>query len=82
LLLSAVPAGDIDRQWLAPDAKQQQRRSTALSSKCGQWHVGIRVDEAEQTHTHAFNGPLSGTTRVSRYQKGKTNMDFTETKKR
>ena len=25
------------------------------------------------THTHPFNGPLSGTTRVSRYQKGKTN---------
>ena len=29
------------------------------------------------THTH-FNGPFSGTTRVSRYQKGKTNLDFTE----
>jgi len=29
------------------------------------------------THTHTFNGPLSGTTRVSRYQKGKTNLDFT-----
>jgi len=25
-----------------------------------------------------FNGPFSGTTRVSRYQKGKTNLDFTE----
>ena len=32
----------------------------------------------EGTHTHPFNGPLSGTTRVSRYQKGKTNLDFTE----
>jgi len=30
------------------------------------------------THTHTFNGPLSGTTRVSRYQKGKTNLDFIE----
>ena len=29
------------------------------------------------THTHPFNGPLSGTTRVSQYQKGKTNLDFT-----
>ena len=29
------------------------------------------------THTHPFNGPLSGTIRVSRYQKGKTNLDFT-----
>jgi len=30
------------------------------------------------THARAFNGPFSGTTRVSRYQKGKTNLDFTE----
>jgi len=30
------------------------------------------------THTHPFNGPLSRTTRVRRYQKGKTNRDFTE----
>ena len=28
--------------------------------------------------THPFNGPFSGTTRVSRYQKGKTILDFTE----
>jgi len=27
---------------------------------------------------HSFNGPLSRTTRVGRYQKGKTNLDFTE----
>jgi len=30
------------------------------------------------THTHPFNSPLSGTTRVSRYQEGKINVDFTE----
>jgi len=29
-------------------------------------------------HTHPFNGLLSGTTRVSRYQKGNINLDFTE----
>ena len=33
-------------------------------------------------HTHAytrpFNDPFSGTTRVSRYQKGRANLDFTE----
>ena len=29
-------------------------------------------------YTHPFNSPLSGTTRVSQYQKGKTNLDFTE----
>jgi len=31
---------------------------------------------ANSTRTHTFNGPLSGTTQVSRYQKGKTNLDF------
>ena len=31
LLLSAVPAGDIDRQ---PGAEQRRRRGTPLSSKC------------------------------------------------
>jgi len=30
------------------------------------------------THTHPFNGPFSGTNRVSRYQKGKTNLNFIE----
>ena len=29
------------------------------------------------THTHPFNGPMSGTTQVSQYQKGKTNLDLT-----
>ena len=29
-------------------------------------------------HTHPFNGPFSTTTRVSRYQKSKTNLDVTE----
>ena len=32
----------------------------------------------KKQHTHPFNGPLSGTTRVSRYQKGKSSLDFTE----
>ena len=31
-----------------------------------------------KTHTHLFNGPFSGTIQVSRYQKGKTKLDFTE----
>jgi len=29
-------------------------------------------------HTHTFNGPFSRTTQVSWYDKGKTNLDFTE----
>ena len=30
------------------------------------------------TYKHPFNAPLFGTTRVSRYQKGKINAHFTE----
>jgi len=29
-------------------------------------------------HTQPFNSPFSGTTQVSRYQNGKTGLDFTE----
>jgi len=29
-------------------------------------------------HTHPFNGIFSGTTQLSRYQKGRTNLEFTE----
>ena len=37
------------------------------------------ADAPGNTHTHTpFNGPWSGPMRVSRYQKGKTNLDFTE----
>jgi len=32
----------------------------------------------KQYNTSPFNGPFPGTTQVSRYQKGKTNLDFTE----
>jgi len=38
------------------------------------WYDAVLIDE----HTQPFNSPLFRTTRVSRYQKGKTNLDFTE----
>jgi len=38
---------------------------------------GTAIDRND-THTHPFNGPFSGTTQVDQYQKGKTNLDFTE----
>jgi len=38
-----------------------------------QWH-----DKYITAHTHTFNGPLSRTTRQSRYREDKTNLDFTE----
>ena len=36
------------------------------------------VTAPEHTHTHTFNGPLSGTTWVNQYQKGITSLDFIE----
>jgi len=40
-------------------------------------HTDTDTHTHTQTHTHPFNGPLSETTQVSRYQKDKTNLDFT-----
>ena len=41
-------------------------------------HSASHTAHSTHTHTHLFNGPFSGTKRVGRYQKGKTNLDFTE----
>ena len=41
-------------------------------------NVKMMLTGSDITHTHPFNGPLSRNTHVSRYQKGKTNLDFTE----
>ena len=38
----------------------------------------LRTHMAHNINTHPFNGPFSGTTQVSQYQKGKTYLDFTE----
>jgi len=49
-----------------------------LSSTCTPI-IGLCSDAyTSYTHTHPFNHPLSRTTRVSRYQKGKTNLYITD----
>ena len=40
--------------------------------------VLIHCINCTNTHTQPFNGPFSRTTQASWYQKGKTNLDFTE----
>ena len=54
----------------------------AASSAISYSRIAQRARRSDRSspvsHTHTFNGPMSGTTRVSRYQKGKTNLDFTE----
>jgi len=51
-----------------------------LSSTCSRgYNQGITTKQTTtHTRTHTFNGPFSGTTQVGRYQKGKTNLDFSE----
>jgi len=59
-----------------------------INFHCNEHNFHERMQQAKEsdiischnthTHTHPFNGPLSGTTQVSRYQKGKTNLYFTE----
>jgi len=41
------------------------------------WNYNAHTHTHTHTHTHPLNGPFSGTTQVSPYQKGKTNLDFT-----
>ena len=56
--------------------------SQSATPKCMRKCMYAQTDTHTRTHartrTHQFNGPLSGTTRVNQYKKGKTNLDFTE----
>jgi len=58
------------------DFYRQRQCADAILCYCGS--ILFPVQSAYCIHTHTFNGPFSRTTRVSRYQKGKTNLDFTE----
>jgi len=50
------------------------------------WHSNVYqsapvtwiISKPGYKHTHPFNGPFSGTSQVSQYQKGETSLDFTE----
>ena len=53
------------------------RAKSSRLSKLTEYGVMPSVAYTYTVYTHPFNGPFSGTTRVSRYQKGKTNLDFT-----
>ena len=65
---------DIDKMWNISKGPQSN------STENNWWtllHCFCQV-VPKHTHTQPFNGPLFGTTQVSRYQKGKTNLDFAE----
>ena len=63
------------------EAKQNRGASSgtaAVPSAAGEERRTASPNTHTHTHTHPFNGPFSGNTQVSRYQKGKTDPDFTE----
>ena len=58
-------------------SSRRHRRVVGETSGC---RCGLRCEARAtnaHTHTHPFNVPLSWTTWVGQYQKGKTNLDFT-----
>jgi len=65
------------RSLTVKHTKKQEIWQTYLHSKKTQSRIA-ETYSWKHTHTHPFNGPFSGTTRVNQYQKGKSNEDFTE----
>jgi len=59
--------------WATPN-----KRSLPPEISISAEHRNIADLVSADEYTHTFNGLLSGTTQVSRYQKSKTNLDFTE----
>ena len=49
-----------------------------ISTICVNVYASPHLETHTHTHTHLFNGFFSGTAQVSRHQKGKANLDFTE----
>ena len=68
-------------------SKNQRKLKTNVYQQWHEMHIFINTSLSAEliqsvvcytnTHTHPFNGPLSRTTRVSSYQTGETNQDFT-----
>jgi len=77
-----LPHGDVDGARAAAAAARQGQHRRRLLQPHARAHPRLpgvlHLPGTTHTHTHPFNGPFSGTTRVSRCQKGKTNPDFTE----
>ena len=54
---------------LSVSRTDRRTNTRPLIIPCSVYYAGS-VNKHTHTQTHTFNGPLSGTTRVSRYQKG------------
>ena len=63
-----------NKYWCSDAIQTYSKNLRPFFNRCWSNHWQL----PDYTHTHTFNGPFSGTAQVSRYQKGKTNLDFTE----
>ena len=77
---SLVSATGTVQSRTALHAALQSACVAVAQSRCPLTSTGQRQQTivGSHTHTHPFNGPFCGTTQVGQYQKGKTNLDFTE----
>jgi len=80
---SQLCTGELYTVILHTPTSHQQSRRDIVNCAVIYWHHLISVKclaklIQKTSYTDPFNGSLSGTTQVSRYQKGKTNLDFTE----
>ena len=73
-----LPAQWLTRRWHTRQAPYHNSAASCLPVHRQRLSRYQHLLITTHTHTHPFNGHLSGTTRVCRYQKGKTNLDFTE----
>jgi len=74
---AAAPAVQQSIDIACPPGPQQQTRRTPWPRRTiGQTDALCRM--RTESHTRAFNDPFSGTTQMSRYRKGESNLDFTE----
>ena len=64
---------------ICKSARRSRQTNTPAPHHLAAWYINTSIWMPYiNTHTHTFNGPFSRTTQVSQYQKGKTNLDFTE----
>jgi len=61
--------------YAADDAHRPPLHGFAASARDAS---GQTDGQSDRLTRYRFNGPFSGTTQVSRYQKGKTNLDINE----
>ena len=73
LFNSSFSAAVMRHKLVCPDNIANHSHTHSLTAACSKV-----CTYNTHTHTYPFNGPYSGTTWVSHYQKCKNNLDFTE----